>query len=198
MSAFDTYLISAARAKAVTACGPSPDEKINPWIFEAQHALEEILGSTLYTLLEAGDPANDRTLGGNAGLATLYVQYCERFLAFRTIQLAYPDMMAGAQMNGVFQRNGNDYNTVDPKVFGGLIGGKRSASEVQEIRMLKYLRDLPTTDPIRIAFDANVNCEPRTTTPAIGRISTRKSKWQQQYGGDDMIGSRFGPDRHEH
>lgn len=197
MSAFDTYIITAATAKRMTGCGPAPDEKINPWIYSAQHALEEILGGTLYTMLEAGNPVTDRTLGGNAGLATLYIQYCERFLAFRSIQLASYDMAAGAQMNGIFQRNGNDYNSLDGKMMGGLIGGKRSESEVQEIRMLKYLRGLDPADPIKIAFNTSASDEPRTTKPTIGRISTRRSKWQDQYGGDDP-NIRTGPSTHEH
>ena len=83
MSWATVNLITAAtvKAKANLAKG-AEDRKIDPAIHDAQHALQEILGETLYALVEDADPVADPTLG-DADLRTLYDQHIVFFVAFK-------------------------------------------------------------------------------------------------------------------
>lgn len=171
MSWSDTNIITSSKVKEV--CGLDKnveDRKIDPCIHFAQRDLRQILGRTLYDLVEDADPVGDDTLGGDAGLATLYDEYLKPYLAWKTTEKAYPDFWAEASRNGVFQRNGDNYNTVGASGLNTIIAQKRSFAEAFEKDMIEYLNDLSSTDPIKIAFDTSVNCEPRTKATNTGRI----------------------------
>lgn len=180
MSWDTVLLITAATVKTDTAFAQGvEDAKLKPAIFDAQDALQEVLGETLYAMVEAADPVADPTLGGDTGLQTLYDEHIRKYLGHKTKELAYPELWAGADRNGVFQRNGNDYNTVDGRGLAILQAVPRSRAEKRVGKMLHYLKNLDSTDPIRIAYETSVDSEPRTTeVKNTGRIITRRSVWQ--------------------
>ncbi len=180
MSWSDTNIITAATVKTETGAPSDVQDKvIAPVIRFAQRDLRQILGQTLYALVEAGDPVNDATLGANTGLATLYAQYLKPYLAWKSIEMALPDMGIQMARNGVFERNGDNYSTVGTGRLNTLIGQKRSFAEVYESETLTYLKGLAVTDPVRIAYDTNVECEPRTSATYTGRILSRVSPRQR-------------------
>lgn len=180
MSWDTTLIISAATVKTEAAFASGvEDAKITPSIYDAQHVLKEHLGLTLYTMIEDADPVNDSTLGGDTGLQALYNGYCKKILAHKTKELSYPELWAGADRNGVFQRNGNDYNTVDAKGLAMLQSVPRSRAESRIGEMIRYIENLSSTNPIRVAYYTDVNDEPRTMeVKNTGRIITRISRWQ--------------------
>lgn len=180
MSWATTLLLTAAtvKDKANLAKG-SEDRKITLGIYDAQHALQEMLGETLYAMVEAASPATDATLGGNANLRALYDQHIVWFLAFKTKECSLVEMTGEADRNGVFQKNGQDYSPVDGRLLSALQAVPRSRAENRATEMIRYLKNLDSTDPIRIAYDTNVLDEPRTDEiKTTGRISTRISPWQ--------------------
>lgn len=175
MSATSTYIITAARVKALTFLADGVDDrKLLAGILDAQHALEQILGVTLYAIIEAAYP----TYTGTA--QTLYEQYIERFLAWKTKEESFVDLSAEADTNGVFTKSGDGYATVSNTRLADLMRKSGSRAENFQAAMLRYLRNLGATDAIKIAFDANVDCEPRTQKTYRARIVTRKSKWSEQ------------------
>ena len=180
MSWSDTNIITAATVKTETGTATGVQDKIlDPAIHFAQRDLRQILGETLYALVEAGDPVNDATLGANTGLATLYSQYLKPYLSWKTVERALPDLWASADRNGVFQRNGDNYNTVGSSGLNTLIAQKRSFAEAYETDLLRYLKNLDSTDAVSIAFYTDVDCEPRTSTTYTGRILSRISPRQR-------------------
>jgi len=180
MSWSDTNIITAATVKTETGTPSDVQDKvIAPVIRFAQRDLRQILGETLYALVEAGDPVNDATLGANTGLATLYAQHLKPYLAWKSIEMALPDMGIQMARNGVFERNGDNYSTAGTGRLNTLIGQKRSFAEVYEAEMIRYLKKLPSTDAVSIAFYTDVDCEPRTTTTYTGRILSRVSPRQR-------------------
>lgn len=178
---WDTVLIiTAATVKTDTGFAQGvEDAKLKPAIFDAQHALKELLGLTLYGLVETADPVADATLGGNAGLQTLYDEHIRKFLGHKTKELAYPELWGGADRNGVFNRSGNDYNTVDSRGLAMLQAVPRSRAESRAGEMIRYIKNLDSDNAIRVAYDTDVDNEPRTTeVKNTGRIITRISRWQ--------------------
>jgi len=179
MSWATTLLLTAAtvKEKANLAKG-SEDRKIVLGIHDAQHALQEMLGETLYAMVETANPVTDPTLG-NAGLRTLYDEHIVWFLAFKTKECSLVEMTGEADRNGVFQKNGQDYSPVDGRLLSALQAVPRSRAENRATEMIRYLKNLDSTDPIRVAYDTNVADEPRTEEiKTTGRISTRISPWQ--------------------
>lgn len=177
-------LISAATVKELTGTDKNVEVAvIEPAIHDAQYALKEVLGETLYALVEAGDPLNDATLGGNTGLATLYVSHCKGVLAWRAKQWSMRESWGGATRNGVHTKSGNDYNTVDPKGLGMLEDVAKNRADNREIELLRYLNNLADTDAVKIAWKTSIKDEPRTTeVKRTGRVSTRLSRWQFEGG----------------
>jgi|JI61114BRNA_FD_contig_41_4453153_length_657_multi_2_in_0_out_0_1 hypothetical protein len=180
MSWSDTNIITAATVKTETGTATGVQDKIlDPAIRFAQRDLRQLLGETLYALVEAGDPVNDATLGANTALATLYNQFLKPYLSWKTVERSLPDMWAQADRNGVFQRNGDNYNTVGSSGLNTLIAQKRSFAEAYETDLLRYLKNLDDTDALAIAFKTDVDSEPRTTDTYNGRIISRVSPRQR-------------------
>ena len=183
MSWLDTNIITAAQVRDHTGKAKGvEDRKLDPPIHFAQHALEEVLGVTLYALLETAYEANPTTLGG-ADMLALYGQHCVPFLAWKTMEQAYPDLHSEADRNGVFNKSGNDYTTVSGSVLATLTRVAGSRAEVHQKAMLTYLRNLDTTNAIRIAFDTCVAGEARTTSTTMGGITPVRNPWQDHFDG---------------
>lgn len=180
MSWATVNLITASRAKSVANIAKgAEDRKIDPAIHDAQHALQEILGETLYALVETANPVADPTLGGDAGLQTLYDQHLVFFLAFKAKECSMIEMAGEPDRNGVFQKSGQDYSPADPRLLAQLQSVPRSRAENRATEMIRYLKNLDSADPIRVAYETNVKDEPRTSEiKSTGRISTRISRWQ--------------------
>lgn len=177
MSALDTNIISAARVKALTGKAQGvEDRKLDHSIHDAQDALEQILGTTLYALVEAAHP----TFAGD--YVTLYTQYIEPFLAFKTIELSFENLFAEPDRNGVFKKQGQEYVSVTMKELAMLQAKPASRADRFQQKMIKWLKDLDSTNAIRIAYDTDVKCEPRTTRTDSARVSLRRSPWQNQGG----------------
>lgn len=91
------------------------------------------------------------------------------------------EMVGEPDRNGVFQKNGQDYSPVDGRTLAALQSVPRSRAENRATEMLRYLKNLDSADPIRVAYDTCVKDEPRTSEiKSTGRISTRISPWQYQ------------------
>lgn len=179
MSWATVNLITAAtvKAKANLAKG-AEDRKIDPAIHDAQHALQEILGETLYALVEAADPVANPTLG-NADLRTLYDQHIVFFLAFKAKECSMVEMAGEPDRNGVFQKSGDGYSPVDGRMLAELKNVPRSRAENRATEMIRYLKNLDSANAVRVAYDTSVDDEPRTDVlKNTGGISTRVSRWQ--------------------
>lgn len=182
MSWATVNLVTAAtvKDKANLAKG-AEDRKIVEGIHDAQRALQEILGETLYAMVEAADPVSDPTLGADTGLQTLYNSHIVFYLAFKAKECSMIEMVGEPDRNGVFQKNGQDYSPVDGRTLAALQSVPRSRAENRATEMLRYLKNLDSADPIRVAYDTCVKDEPRTSEiKSTGRISTRISPWQYQ------------------
>ena len=176
MSWNDTNIITASTVKEVCGIAVSvEDRKINPSIHFAQRDVRQLLGQTLYDLIELADPVVDPTLG-NAGLLALYDGYVKPYLAWKSMEQAMPSLWAEPDRNGVFQRNGNDYTTIGASGLNVLIAQNRKNAEAFSADMLRYLRNLDDADAVKIAFDTDIDSEPRTTKPATGRIMFPKRR----------------------
>ena len=93
------------------------------------------------------------------------------------------EMWGEPDRNGVFQKSGQDYNPVDPRGLAVLQSVPRSRAENRAAEMIRYLKNLDSTNAVRIAYDTCVKDEPRTDTiKHTGRISTRISRWQYPDG----------------
>jgi hypothetical protein len=184
MSWATTLIISAATVKETANLEQSvEDRKLTDAIRDAQHELKEMLGQTLYDLVEDADPVGDPTLGGDAGLQTLYNEHCKFFLSNKAKEVAYPEMWGSATRNGVHQRSGSDYNSIDSRGLSILQGVPRSRAESYAGELLRYIKGLASDNAIRIAYDTCVQNEPRTTeVKNTGRIITRISRWQYPEG----------------
>ena len=177
-------IITGATVKTLTAIDKNvQDATLGPSIHDAQYGLKEVLGETLYALLEAADPVADPTLGGDAGLTTLYDTYCKGVLAWRTKQFHMRDSWGGATRNGVHTKSGDDYNNVDARGLSMLEDRPKARADNRETELLRYLNNLADTSPIKIAWRVSVKDEPRTTDQKRkGRVSTRLSRWQFENG----------------
>lgn len=173
-------LITAATVKEVTGISRNvEDRKIDPAIHDAQHDLKQTLGETLYQLIEDADPVNDATLDGNTGLATLYSRFVKSYLAWKSLEYAYPMMHAEPDRRGVFTQSGEGYTPVDGKTLAMLIAKAAARADNRQGEMIRYIENLDVSNAIRVAYGTDVDDEPRTKTVAnTGRIITRVSKWQ--------------------
>jgi hypothetical protein len=180
MSWDDTKIITAGTVKTLTNFDANvEDRKLEPSIYDAQHDLKQTLGETLYGQIEDADPVNDATLDGNTALATLYNSYAKKFLAWKTIAHAYMDLMAGATRNGVFVKQGDQYAPVDGKTLSALQGKADARAEARRGELIRYVESLADTNAIRVAYETDVNYEPRSKeVKNTGRIITRVSYWQ--------------------
>lgn len=179
MSWNDTNIITAATVKTVTGLAAGVEaRKLEPAMRFAQRDVRQLLGETLYALIEVADPVNDDTLGGDADLAALYDDYVQPYLSWKSVERAMPDLWAEPDRNGVFQRNGDNYTTIGASGLNALIAQKRSFAEAYETDMLRYLKNLEGSDPIRVAYDTDVDNEPRTKDTYNARIITRISPRQ--------------------
>ena len=186
-------LITAATVKEVTGTNRNvEDRKIDPSIHDAQHDLKQTLGETLYQLIEDADPVNDATLGGNTGLATLYSRFIKNYLSWKTLEYAYPQLYAEADRRGVFANSGEGYTPVDGKTLAMLIAKAAARADNRQGEMIRYIENLDASNAIRVAYDTDVDDEPRTKeVKNTGRIITRVSKWQYPDNRTD-----YGPDEY--
>lgn len=183
MSWDSVYLITAAQVKEITGKSKNIDDDIlKVCIQDAQHDLHQVLGHTLYDLVEQADPVADATLGGDTGLATLFNSYAKKYLAWKTLEHSYTDIAYQADRNGVFKRMGNDYTPASGNELNALEGKARSRAESRMAELIRYIEHLTTGDPILEAYNTDVNCEPRTKEVKSGRIITRISRWQYPDG----------------
>lgn len=183
MSWQDTKIITPAQVRSIDSLADGvEDRKLNSSILEAQHALEQILGTTLYAQVEAAYP----TYTGD--YQTLYEQHARPFLAWKTLEEALPLLSAEADRNGVFEKSGQDYKSVGGSKLATLIRTAGSRAENRQADMLRYLRNLDSSSAVKIAFDECVDDEPRTNKTYRGRVITRRSKWQRQQSGESYNG----------
>lgn len=161
MSYLNHLLVSSAVVKDFTGSADGvEDRKLRPQIILAQHELMQILGETLYEDVDTAHTANATTLGG-AGMLTLYTDYLKPFLCWKTIELSAYKLHNEPDRNGHFERNGNDYTSVSAKMVEGRKSQDRSNAELYQGKMIRYIHNLESTDPIRIAFEEDVDDEPR-------------------------------------
>lgn len=180
MSWATVNIISSAtvREKANIAKGVE-DRKIDVAIPDAQLALQQILGETLYALIETADPVADATLGGDAGLRTLYNNHAVWFLAFKTKEFGLAEMWAEPGRRGVHEVNGEGFSTIDGKMFSSVQSVPRSRANNRAEEMIRYIKNLDADNAIRVAYETCVKDEPRTEKiNSPSRISTRISPWQ--------------------
>ena len=178
MSALDYNLITASQVRTNTGKAQGiEDRKLDPAIHDAQDELEQILGVTLYEDVEDAHTANSTTMGG-AGMLTLYTQYIVPFISWKAMELAYPDLFAEADRNGVFKRAGNDYQPVTDKELASLQGMCRSRAERFQVKMVRYINNLDDTDAIRVAYEETVDDEPRVTYSSQTGVILKKNDWQ--------------------
>jgi len=172
-------LITAATVKEVANLDKNvEDRKLDPAIHDAQNALQQMLGETLYGIIETANPVADPTLG-DTGRRTLYDNYIVFYLANKAKEIAMVELWAEASRNGVFQKGGDNYTSVDARGLNAVQSIPRSRAEASAADMLRYIKNLPEDNAIRVAFDTDVKDEPRTKeVKNTGRIITRVSRWQ--------------------
>lgn len=181
MSSADTNIITAQQVKDLTGKAQViRDRKLDPAIHAAQDELEQILGTTLYALIETAY-SDTPQWDGEADLQEFWEDYCRYFLAWKTMEIAYPDLYAEALANGVFTRTSGDMQTIGTKQLEVLISSARNHAARWSGKMLRYLGNLTSGD-IYDAYIVSVSDEPRVTKAYTGGIITRRSRWQNQYG----------------
>lgn len=178
MSYLTELLVSSAKVKNHTGeARDVEDRKLAPRIHLAQKELQEILGETLYALLETAYVGNSTTLGG-AGMLALYTSYVSPFLCWKTLEKATLSLRTDAARNGEFERNGNDYATVSFKETDAKRGENRSNAETYQVDMIRYIKNLDDADPIRVAFYTDIDDEPRVKESYRGNIALTRNPWQ--------------------
>lgn len=178
MSSYSVFIVTGPQVKEI--CGVSEnveDKKLKPFIRTSQQNIEETVGRTLYALIEAAYVANPATMGG-AGMLTLYTEHIAPCIAYRVMADAPMDLTVSYDRNGTFERNGNDYNTTSDRRLGAKTGKAESRADNAQGLLLKYLRGLDDTDPLKIAFKTDVDCEPRVRHTTPGNVILRKSYYQ--------------------
>lgn len=182
MSAADSNIITGTQVRDITGRAEGvEDRKLDAAIHEAQHELEQVLGVTLYAEVEAAYEDTPQW-DGRADLETLYEGYLRYYLAWKTLENAYPDLYAEPDRNGVFTRSGEDYQSVSVKGLSMLIAKARSRAERWQIDLLRYIRGLDASTAVRVSYDTCVEDEPRVGKTYRGGVVTRMSRWQTQYG----------------
>lgn len=179
MSAQSTLIITTARVKEITGQADGvEDRKMGPCMKEAQHALEQILGTTLYALVEAAYP----TFTGDYD--TLYDEYIEPFLAYKSVARSFPKTFAEQDRNGVLKRSGanGDFQSVTMKELAMVQADPEGIADNFQGKMLKWLNDLDADNAIKVAFLTDVDCEPRIKRTDRGNVPLRRSRWQDQDG----------------
>jgi hypothetical protein len=172
-------LVTSQQVKDFTGLAKGIDDrKLDTSIHFAQNEAEQILGRTLYALVEAGNPVADPTMGGNAALVTLFFSYVQPFLCWKTKEDSGVDLWMDSDKNGIYVRGDETHTSVSRSAVDSYIGKARARAEVFEGKLLEYLKGLPASDPIQVAYSTDINCEPRVHTQQTGRIITRISPWQ--------------------
>lgn len=171
-------------AQVRSICGISSlveDQKLQPWLNEAEVRLEKILGRTgmgLLRIAKAADPTF--ALAGNADWLALKDHF-EAFLAWQTFLLAIPSIHSQPTRNGWHAKGGQEgsetYEPIDQKTLGMNESSVRTALDGREDRLLSELAAGNYT-----WYSTNVTGEERITEPANAGISFRRSRWQNREG----------------
>lgn len=181
MSSADTNIITPQQVKDLTGKAQViRDRKLDAAIHAAQDELEQVLGETLYAELETAH-GDTPQWDGRADLRALWEDYCRYFLAWKSMEVVYPDLYAEALANGVFTRSGGDMQTIGTKQLEVLISSARNHAARWQTKLLRHLNNL-TSGAIYTSYATTVSDEPRVTKAYPGGIITRISRWQRQYG----------------
>jgi len=185
MSYFDRNIITTTQVRTLTGKAQGvEDRKLDASIHDAQDALEQILGSTLYAQVEGFYP----TFAGD--YSTLYSQYIQPFLAFKTVELSYQNLFAEPDRNGVFKKSGEGYTPVSLKELAMLQADPAGRADRFQRKMLRWIGNLDSSNAIKVAFNTDVDDEPRTKKTYRGRVITRRSRWQFEGGNRYPYGYR--------
>lgn len=186
MSSYSQFIVTGQQVREVSGTSQNvEDRKIQPIIRIAQQGSEQVLGRTLYALVESAYVAdagviaggNPTTMGGS-GMLLLYSEYLLPSIVFRVMADAGIDLAIDYDRNGEFERNGNDYNTVSDRRMAAKTGKAEARADRYQQRLLDYVRGLEDTDPIKIAFKENEPCEERVKKTYQSNIILRISERQ--------------------
>lgn len=179
MSCCQTKLITAAQVRDVTGLSKGvEDRKLLPFIEAAQYHLEKVLGTTLYDELETAIEA-DRTLAGETDLAALFNGYICPFLAWKTLHLGAVRLNIEADRNGVYQKGGGDYQSVDPRALSLASNEARGMADMYQERLIDFLKDNTAT---YTTYGTSVNGEERIRKAGRSGIVFDRLRWQNPYG----------------
>lgn len=181
MSSYSVFVVTGTQVRELSGTSQNvEDTKLRPLIQIAQQGLETVLGRTLYALVEAAYVADPTTMGGE-GMLLMYTEYFLPAVVWRVMADAGIDLSVGYDRNGNFERNGNDYNTTSDRRMSAKTGKAEARADNYQDRLLAYIKGLDDNDPIKVAFNETVTCEPRTTKTNQSNILMRRSYWQDNH-----------------
>lgn len=175
-------LIALADLRSIANLNAGVEERrVKTGITAAHLELEKILGRTGYAIVY-GEAPNYAGQGSNASAyTTLLTSYIKPFMAWRALEVAYPDLYAEADRAGVFVKDGDDFRSVNGQELALKIKqAERMSSEYRQ-RLMEHVRE---NDSVFTWLDTNVDGEQRITNarPTGGFVLRRVSR-QDSYRG---------------
>lgn len=157
------------------------ERRVKTGITAAHLELEKILGRTGYAIVYGGATSYAGQGANAAAYVTLLNSYIKPFMAWRALEVAYPDLYAEADRAGVFVKDGDDFRSVNGQELALKIKqAERMASEYRQ-RLIEHVRE---NDNVFTWLDTNVDGEQRITNgrPTGGFVLRRVSR-QDSYRG---------------
>lgn len=130
------FLITALEVKELSGLNKNiEDRKIVPWIMPAQECLRSAIGKDGYDAIIATLTTPD------ADYDTLIDDYVKPYLAAQVERMAPVPMLAEADRNGTFERDGDTYRTVSRETLGLMNAVARDQAEIRREMMARYIYD---------------------------------------------------------